>query len=68
MVVLINAYLGVFTSIMTIPKLEPTIENLDQLAASSKFKLAAPTDLVITKQILVSIPLNITSIVCFSFL
>ena len=58
MVVLINAYSGVFTSIMTIPKLEPIIENMDQLAASQKFKLAVPKDIAITKQILVIIQSN----------
>ena len=53
MFVLINSYSGVFTSILTVPKLEPIIENLDQLATSERFQLAAPRDLMITQQILV---------------
>ena len=53
MVVLINSYSGVFTSILTVPKLEPTVDSLEDLAASQRFKLATPRELIITKQILV---------------
>ena len=39
MVVLINAYIGTYTANMAIPNLEPTVDTLEDLAASKKFKM-----------------------------
>ena len=39
MVVLNNSYTGTYTANMAVPKLEPTVDNLEELAASSKFKM-----------------------------
>ena len=39
MVVLNNSYSGIYTANMAVPKLEPTVDNLEELAASSKFKM-----------------------------
>lgn len=39
MVVLVYAYTGVFTSILTVIKFEPTITRFEELANSNRFKL-----------------------------
>jgi len=39
MVVLINAYIGTYTANMAVPKLEPTVDTLEELAASKIFKM-----------------------------
>lgn len=39
MVVLINVYTGIYTANMAVPKLEPTVDTLEQLAASDKFRM-----------------------------
>ena len=53
MIVIVYAYVGVFTAHMTVPKLEPIIETLDQLAQSSHFRVTVATPEHITKLILV---------------
>jgi len=39
MAVLNNSYSGTYTANMAVPKLEPTVDTLKALAASSKFKM-----------------------------
>ena len=39
MVVLINAYIGTFTARLAVVKLEPTIDTLEDLAASKTLKI-----------------------------
>ena len=39
MVVLINVYAGTYTANMAVPKLEPTVDTLEELAASNKFRM-----------------------------
>lgn len=39
MVVLDNSYTSTYTANMSVPKLDPTIETLEELAASSKFRV-----------------------------
>ena len=39
MVVLVNAFFGVFTSLMAVPMLEPTVDTLDEVVANGQFKV-----------------------------
>ena len=39
MVVLINFYIGTFTAIMAVTKLDPTVDTLEDLAASKTLKM-----------------------------
>lgn len=39
MVVLINAYIGIFTARLAVVKLEPTVDTLEDLAASKTHKM-----------------------------
>jgi len=39
MVVLINAYIGTFTARLAVTKLEPTVDTLEDLAASKSLKM-----------------------------
>ena len=39
MVVITNAYTGTLTAFLTVPKLEPTVNTLEELAVGGKFKL-----------------------------
>ena len=39
MVVLINFYIGTFTAIMAVTKLDPTVDTLEDLAASKTLKI-----------------------------
>lgn len=54
MVVIINAYTGVLTAILSIPKLEKTIETMDELANSTRFKITKEVDNFMTIQLLVN--------------
>lgn len=53
MVVIIYAYTGVLTALLSIPKLEKTIETLEELASSSRFKLTIESHSFMTSQLLV---------------
>lgn len=54
MVVMIYAYTGLLTAMLTIPKFEPIINTWEQLAASSRFKVTKEVDEgIVTAQILV---------------
>ena len=44
MVVLINAYTGVLTSYMTVPKLKPIPQSLEQLATMKEYKVSVIKD------------------------
>jgi len=39
MVVLNNSYSGTYTANLAVPKLEPTVDTLEELAASDKFRM-----------------------------
>ena len=39
MVVLINAYIGIFTARLAVPKFEPTVNTLEDLAASKTLRM-----------------------------
>lgn len=39
MIVIVNAYTGVLTAILTVPKLEKTVDSLEELAYSNRLKL-----------------------------
>jgi len=39
MVVLNNSYSGTYTANMAVPKLEPTVDTLEELAASNNFRI-----------------------------
>ena len=52
MVVLINAYTGVLTAMMTAPKWEPIVESLEDIAQSSHLKLTIEKASFITSELL----------------
>ena len=54
MVVIVNSYSGVLTSLLAIPKLEPTIESVEDLVASEQYKLTIEKDVILTRDFLVS--------------
>ena len=58
MVVMVNAYSGVLTAMLTIPKLEPTVNTLDELAVSPRFKITKAIHSVMTTQIMVGLRLK----------
>ena len=53
MVVVVNAYAGLLTAMMTVPKLEPIVNTLDELATSHRFKITKEVHSVLTTQFLV---------------
>lgn len=53
MVVIINAYLGVLTSLLTIPKLESTVDTIDQLATNGKLRVTAEKGGLVANSLLV---------------
>lgn len=53
MVVLINCYTGVLTSIMTVPKLEPIPQSLEELAAKKEYKVTVMKESFLAKAFLV---------------
>ena len=52
-VVLMNNYSSVLTSFMTVSKLSPVVNSLDELAASIEPKLTMEVDSVLSKRIMV---------------
>lgn len=55
MIVLVNGYVSVLASILTVPKLEPIINNLDELAASSVFRLTLEKGSLVADMIMASL-------------
>ena len=55
MVVLVNAYIGTYTANLAVPKLEPTVDTLEDLAASKKLKMIVELNSDISFKILVII-------------
>ena len=55
MVVLINAYIGTYTANMAVTKLEPTVDTLEDLAASKKFKMTIELNHDLSYKVLVRI-------------
>lgn len=51
--ILLMAYSGVLTSLLTINKLEPPIDTLEQLKDSSNLRLTIEEDMFMTKQFMV---------------
>lgn len=52
-VVICNAYTGTLTSFLTLPKLKPIINSLEELAASNRYKLTAELNSAFTDTFLV---------------
>ena len=55
MVVLVNAYIGTYTANLAVPKLEPTVETLEELAASKKLKMTIELNSDLSYKVLVII-------------
>ena len=55
MVVLVNAYIGTYTANLAVPKLESTVDTLEDLAASIKFKLIVELNSDLSLKVLVKI-------------
>ena len=55
MVVLINAYIGTYTANMAVTKLEPTVDTLEDLAVSKKFKMTIELNHDLSYKVLVRI-------------
>jgi len=55
MVVIINAYIGTYTANMAVTKLEPTVDTLEDLAASKKFKMTIELNHDLSYKVLVRI-------------
>ena len=53
-VVLMNYYASVLTSFMTVSKLAPVLNSLEELAANSKMQLTIEIDYVLSKRIMVN--------------
>lgn len=53
MVVLINGYLGVFTSMLTSPKLEPILFTMKEVAESGKSRVTIEKNSAFSTQLLV---------------
>jgi len=53
MVVLINSYTGVLTSMMTVPKLESIPQSLEELAARREYKVTVMKESFLAKAFLV---------------
>ena len=60
MVVLVNAYTGVLTSLLAVPKWEPIVQTLDDVAASPHLRLTVEKATVPAQEYLVmaSFPLK----------
>ena len=55
MVVLVNAYTGTLMSYLTVPKLKPIVNTLEELAASSETKMTVDFELGKARMFLVRI-------------
>lgn len=53
MIVLVNAYTGVLTAILTVPILEPTVKTLEELALTQRYRLTVEKKLLMATQIMV---------------
>lgn len=53
MVVLINSYTGVLTSMMTVPKLKSIPQSLEELAAKKEYKVTVMKESFLAKAFLV---------------
>ncbi len=54
MVVLDNSYSGTYTANLAVPKLEPTVDTLEELAASKRFRMTIDVNTDIGYKALVS--------------
>lgn len=52
-VVICNAYTGTLTSFMTVPKLKPIVQSLEELAESDVYKLTAESNTPVTNLMMV---------------
>ncbi len=59
MVVLVYAYQGVLMSILSVPKLKPTVDTWEQLAQQHKFKLTIERSSTLTQLFMVFLCLYI---------
>ena len=53
LIVLQNGYVGVLTSLMTVPKLEPIFNTLEEVVADGRFRVTNNKHSVLTTQFLV---------------
>lgn len=53
MIVLVYAYAGVLTSVLAVPKLEPTMETLEQVIERNQSQITIERNSVLTKQFMV---------------
>jgi len=56
LIVLQNGYVGVLTSLMTVPKLEPIFNTLEEVVADGRFRITDQKHSVMTTQFLVYQP------------
>lgn len=52
-VVIINGYTGLMGALLKVPKLNPTVNTLDELATSNKYKLTLEKSSILVNQFLV---------------
>ena len=57
LIVLQNGYVGVLTSLMTVPKLEPIFNTLEEVVADGRFRITDQKHSVMTTQFLVLPPI-----------
>ena len=60
LVVLMNYYASIVTSFMTVFKLTPIINSLEELAANPNLQLTIELDTVLSKRIMVTRPLRLS--------
>ncbi len=53
MVVLVFAYSGVLTSLLTVPKLEPIVNTVEELIESGKLRITIERNIQISREFLV---------------
>ena len=58
MVVLVNAYSGVLTSFMTVPKFEKTVESLEDLSTCGRLRLTIENNSFVATSFLVGYTKN----------
>lgn len=54
-VVIVNGYASVMAALLAVPKLEPTIDTLDQWVSSNRFKITLEKGTLLTEQIMVKL-------------
>lgn len=68
MVVIVYAYTGVLTAYLTVSKLEPTVDTIEQLASSNRYRITMERSTLLSKQIMVYQHARKGNSVCFKLL